>query len=76
MSAYLRIVLILVAANFLLALWQILIHPNAYSRREDCPVVTLIHKREVSSLSPKSGHAELLQVPDTADIPVGTNSEL
>jgi len=76
MSAYLRIVLILVASNFLLALWQILIRPNEGDRREDYPVVTLVHKREVGSLSLKSGHAEMLQAPETADIPVDTNSEL
>ncbi len=76
MSAYLRIVLVLVAVNFLLALWQILIHPNEDNRREDYPLVTLVHKREVGSLSLKSGHTEMLQAPETADIHVDINSEL
>jgi len=58
----------LVAANFLLALWHFLIRPNEDRRREDNPVVTLVHMREVDSLSIRSQQAVLLQAPDAVNI--------
>lgn len=75
MTASSRIVLMLLAANLLLALWHFLIRPNEDRRREDNPVVTLVHKREVGSLSIKSQHAILPQTPDAANIPVDSSSD-
>jgi hypothetical protein len=75
MTASSRIVLLLLAANFLLALWHFLIRPDQDRHREDYPVVTLVHKREVGALSIKSEHAVLLQKPEAADILVDSSSD-
>ena len=76
MSAYSRTILILVAANSLLALWHFLIRPNETMLRTEFPVVSLVHKSEAAPLSLKSEHRVLLQTPDITAVPIEIDSNV
>lgn len=70
MNVYTRAILMLVAANFLLALWLLLTHQNEALSKTEVSVVELVHKREAGRLSERQMHTILSQDTEASNIQI------